>query len=193
MRVFICVLIYFAGAHAFELVRQSPSIGSWKRTRCGSPAGTADLPTQWAQDVNAHTQPLPEYPRPMMVRGSAASEADPVLLKRLRDAGDNQTWANLNGLWEWQPAQGPSPVPTGQNLSGTILVPFPVESCFSGVAPASSKDVVMKMFYRTVFRVSVDPGYKLLLHFGAVDWQTSVYVNGQLVGNHTGGKGRGNN
>ena len=72
----------------------------------------APLMTGWAQLVDTNA-PLPEYPRPQMVRSN---------------------WMNLNGIWQFQPGATNDPVPTGQNLSGDILVPFPMESALSGVA-----------------------------------------------------------
>ena len=82
-----------------------------------------------------------------MVRGNS-----PATLDTLRDAGDSTTWVNLNGLWEWESAAegGPNP-PFGQGLVDSILVPFPVESCLSGVPPATSAAVVQSMWCRPVF------------------------------------------
>jgi hypothetical protein len=54
----------------------------------------------------------------MFVRGNASG----IDLRHARDHGAAANWFNLNGLWEWQPATGPSPVPTGQTLNGSILV-----------------------------------------------------------------------
>ena len=61
-------------------------------------------------------------------------------------SGDANTWVNLNGLWEWEPTTGGASPPFGQTLNGSILVPFPVESCLSGVAPQKSADVVMHLW-----------------------------------------------
>ncbi len=151
----------------------------------GKPASaSADIPSQWASQVSADTTPLPLYPRPQLVRGKSAN----------RNTGDATTWTNLNGLWEWQPSNDPAEAPPfGRQLNGSILVPFPVESCLSGVAPASSSEQVQRMWYRTQFTtppaaaVTAGNTQRLLLHFGAIDWQSSVYLNGALVGNHTGG------
>jgi len=118
-----------------------------------------------------------------MVRGGTSSKLSP---DQLRDVGDDTTWKNLNGLWEWEPATaGGGAPPFGKTLSGSILVPFPVESCLSGVAPSSSSEIVMSMWYRLVFDATQAP--HTLLHFGAIDWQSKVYLNGKLLGNHTGG------
>ena len=71
-------------------------------------------------------------------------------------------------------------------------MPFPIESCLSGQAPTTSAAFVNTSWYRLVlsaadqFPASSD-GSRLLLHFGAVNWQSVVYVGGKLAGNHTGG------
>jgi hypothetical protein len=123
------------------------------------------LMTRWAKDVSPE-HPLPEYPRPQFVR--------------------NQ-WMNLNGLWQFETAQAGDHPPFGRNLSKQILVPFPVESALSGLAEKASE-----VWYRRTF--VVDPWIKnkdrVRLHFGAVDWETRVWVNGQYIGDHRGGYDR---
>ncbi|HOL88993.1 MAG TPA: glycoside hydrolase family 2 TIM barrel-domain containing protein [Anaerohalosphaeraceae bacterium] len=121
----------------------------------------APLMTPWAQQVNPAAV-LPEYPRPQMIRSE---------------------WMNLNGLWQYQPGNAGDPVPTGQTLSGEILVPFPVESAISGVMEHHER-----LWYRRTFTVPTDwQGRRILLHFDAVDWEAEVYVNGTSVGVHKGG------
>ena len=63
-----------------------------------------------------------------MVRGADNSLSP----DQLRDTGDSSTWTNLNGLWEWEPTDTSTPT-FGKTLNSSILVPFPVESCLSGV------------------------------------------------------------
>eukprot|EP01047_Picozoa_sp_COSAG01_P044191 COSAG01_NODE_3979_length_5471_cov_3.013217_1_plen_193_part_00 len=94
-------------------------------------------------------------------------------------------------------------------LNETVLVPFPVESCLSGLRNASlpllpgSPPTYQDMFYRTLIdgrmllaEAAAMAGEtaaggaaagEVLLHFGAVDWQCDVYVNGLWVGSHEGG------
>jgi dihydrofolate reductase len=69
---------------------------------------------------------------------------------------------------------------------GKILVPFPVESALSGVRrPLMPWQL---LYYRRTFTApDLSGGKRLLLHFGAVDWEVTVYVNGKLVGKHRGG------
>src|SRR5258708_8081501 len=71
----------------------------------------APLMTQWASQVDTNN-PLPEYPRPQMVRTN---------------------WLNLNGVWQFQAGATNGPVPTNTTLSAQILVPYPMESAASGV------------------------------------------------------------
>lgn len=119
--------------------------------------------TPWAEQVDVNA-PLPEYPRPQLVR--------------------NDNWKNLNGLWNY------SIVPKNQKAAtkyeGKILVPFAVESALSGVARRVGKDSVLWYQHNITVPTSMR-GKKVLLHFGAVDWQTEVFVNGKSAGKHEGG------
>jgi hypothetical protein len=118
------------------------------------------LMTRWAKDVNPAT-PLPEYPRPQMVR---------------------KDWVNLNGLWDYAIAPKADAAP--KEYQGKILVPFCVESALSGVMkPVGAAN---KLWYRRTFERPQITG-RLLLHFGAVDWETTVWVNGTVIGTHRGG------
>ncbi len=120
------------------------------------------LMTRWAKDVspqNAH----PEYPRPQMVRDA---------------------WQNLNGLWDYAIVDKDAAQPT--KWDGEILVPFPVESALSGVMkPVTEKQ---RLWYHRTFQVPGQwKGQRVLLHFGAVDWEATVTVNGKELGTHRGG------
>ncbi len=130
----------------------------------GPVSGQASEPhllTRWAADVDtAHV--LPEYPRPQMVRSA---------------------WLNLNGWWDYAVRDSAAPEP--RSWDGRILVPFPIESQLSRVR--RSVDETHRLWYHTTFRALAPAGGRLLLHFGAVDWQADVYVNGRRVGTHRGG------
>ena len=99
------------------------AVVGWKRQPCAAavPGNEADIVTRWGATVDpTQAAPLPEHPRPQLVRADEAS------------------WANLNGIWEWQSATGvngtvSTPPPFGRTLARSILVPFPAESCLSGV------------------------------------------------------------
>lgn len=120
------------------------------------------IQTRWAKQVDP-ANVLPEYPRPHMVRKS---------------------WVNLNGLWQYAITDKAATQPSSFN--GEILVPFAVESALSGV----KKPVLptQRLWYKRDFdRPVTKDGERVLLHFGAVDWQTKVYVNGKEAGQHTGG------
>jgi len=121
----------------------------------------APLASRWAKQVSpAHV--WPEYPRPQMVRSQ---------------------WQSLNGLWELKFASDALEPPFGETLPERVLVPFPIESSLSGIRRRAER-----VWYRREFEVPQRwSGKRILLHFGAVDWEATVYVNGQKVGRHRGG------
>jgi beta-galactosidase/beta-glucuronidase len=119
--------------------------------------------TQWAEKVDPKA-PLPEYPRPLLVRSN--------------------NWINLNGLWNYAITPKSQPEPTAFN--GKILVPFAAESALSGVGRTVGKDSLL-WYKNTISIPSSMKNKDILLHFGAVDWQTEVFVNGKSAGKHEGG------
>lgn len=120
------------------------------------------ISTQWSEQVNPDNV-LPEYPRPIMERTE---------------------WKDLNGLWDYAIIEKGKHSPSV--FDGKILVPFAVESSLSGVAKTVGAE--KELVYRRSFDVpSSWKGKKVLLHFGAVDWKTDVWVNDVKVGSHTGG------
>jgi hypothetical protein len=95
-----------------------------------------------------------------------------------------QEWLCLNGPWSYAiiPADAGEPV----KYDGQVLVPFPVESCLSGVLKRVGKDSLL--WYQRSF--SLPPEWKsshIILHFEASDWETHVWVNGKKAGEHRGG------
>lgn len=125
--------------------------------------GTPPLSTPWTDQVgpdNAH----PEYPRPQLTR---------------------DRWQNLNGVWEFAAAEDLSTPPVGQTLDERVLVPYPIESALSGIQRSEDR-----MWYRRTFDVPAGWNIgeqRLVLNFGAVDYDTKVYVNGHEVTTHRGG------
>lgn len=121
-----------------------------------------EIHTRWAASVSP-ARVLPEYPRPQLMR--------------------NQ-WTTLNGLWQYAITPLESPFPS--KYDGNILVPFPIESALSGVQRGLNKDQLL--WYRRTFDISrPEDGARTLLHFGAVDYKATVYLNGHEIGSHTGG------
>nr|NUR36535.1 glycoside hydrolase family 2 [Sphingomonas sp.] len=93
-------------------------------------------------------------------------------------------WQNLNGLWDYAIAKASKPRPA--TMEGQILVPFAVESKLSGVQRKVLPDD--RIWYRRAFTVPADwRGQRTLLHFGAVDFEATIWVNGAIVGSHKGG------
>ena len=120
------------------------------------------LSTRWAKEAMCD-KPLPEYPRPQMVR---------------------EPWLNLNGMFDYAVTDEDCEV--CESFDGKIRVPFAIESCLSGVCKKLGSDELL--WYKKTFTLpETFKGKRVLLHFGAVDWECRVYVNGQKVGSHVGG------
>jgi arylsulfatase len=120
------------------------------------------LTTRWAAAVstgNVH----PEYPRPQMVRDQ---------------------WKSLNGEWEYAIRSCLADMPL--RWDGKILAPYPVESKLSGVEKKVGPDSTL-WYHRRFMLPATWAHQRILLHFGAVDWMTRVWVNGREAGSHSGG------
>jgi len=92
-------------------------------------------------------------------------------------------WHNLNGWWQFAVRDSGAPQP--DTWDGRILVPFAIESQLSGVRRPMTEGE--RLWYRRTFDDRARPGHRVLLHFGAVDWDAVVFVNGRRVGQHRGG------
>lgn len=119
-----------------------------------------NLTTIWGERLNPNAV-LQEYPRPQLKRKS---------------------YVNLNGEWDYAiTASDCKP----EDWDGKILVPFSPEAPLSGVGRMLLPG--QALWYHRVFSASVQPGMRMILHFGAVDQQAKVYVNRNLVCEHVGG------
>jgi beta-galactosidase/beta-glucuronidase len=126
------------------------------------PIETFAITTPWTDQVDPDL-PLPEYPRPQLRRDD---------------------WQNLNGRWQYAITHEAAPRP--ESFSKEIIVPFAIESLLSGVQGALSPEE--RLWYRRFFDApSPKRGQRLLLHFGAVDWEAEVWLNGASLGVHRGG------
>jgi beta-galactosidase/beta-glucuronidase len=119
------------------------------------------------QNASEASAPRPEYPRPQWYRPA---------------------WISLNGTWEFEIDKSDSGRERGllqRPLADRILVPFAPESRLSGVG---EEDFIEAVWYRRA--VPVPPswtGQRILLHFGACDYDTTVWINATEVGRHRGG------
>lgn len=119
--------------------------------------------TRWGKTITDDTPILPEYPRPQLVR---------------------EQWLNLNGYWDYAIIARSNAAPAA--YAGKIRVPFPAESVLSTVNKRVGEE--NRLWYRRTFQVPAAwKGQRVLLHFGAVDWETEVVVNGVPIGIHRGG------
>ena len=121
-----------------------------------------EMKTRWTDEVDLDC-PLPEYPRPQLVRSE---------------------WQNLNGRFEYAITGLDEAFP--ENYDGEIIVPFAPECYLSGVNKTIEPDNFL--WYRKKFILKNSfAGKKCIINFGAVDWKCKVYINKNLVAEHTGG------
>ncbi|WP_186458797.1 glycoside hydrolase family 2 protein [Mucilaginibacter achroorhodeus] len=117
--------------------------------------------TRFAKDVDTGSV-LPEYPRPQLQRTE---------------------WMNLNGIWQYKPGTWQNEPYPKNDLGKRILVPFPVEAALSGVMEHHDR-----LWYRRNFVIPAGwRGRRVILHFGAVDYECEVFINDKSVGKHQGG------
>ena len=129
---------------------------------------TPPLDTDWTYTVG--TDPWQEYPRPQQVR---------------------DRWQSLNGIWSWRNGSADElygDVPTG-GLGSDVLVPACLESALSGImANNTGNGTITHSWYQHTFDVPGDwQGSNIVINFGAVDNEATVFLNGQNVSYHRGG------
>ena len=118
------------------------------------------MKTVWGEQLDPNAV-LQEYPRPQMMR---------------------ESYRNLNGLWDYAITDTDT---CPENWDGKILVPFSPEAELSGVGRTLLPG--QYLWYRRELVEMPQTGMRLLLHFGAVDQECRVWLNGRLLGGHTGG------
>lgn len=122
------------------------------------------IKTRWAAKVTPENA-WQEYPRPQMVR---------------------ESWQNLNGLWDYKvrPKDKSAEAKAPDDWAGKILVPFCIESSLSGVGHILLPHE--ELWYRREVTVAKKDN-RVLLHFEALDYECTVWINGKSVGSHKGG------
>ena len=121
------------------------------------------LLTRWAKELP--DVPFSEHPRPTHTR---------------------ESWLNLNGRWRYKitPNNEPMTDKTTDHWDGDILVPFCIESELSGVQRQLLPD--QRLWYQRDFELATVAA-RTLLHFGAVDYECAIWINGAFAGAHSGG------
>src|SRR2546421_1811714 len=105
------------------------------------------------------------YPRPQLVRGN---------------------WTSLNGQWEFAiDPEGQLTEPAEVKFDRRIVVPFAPETPASGVHDTHFYNAVW--YRKEIATPKLAEGQRVLLRFGAVDWEAWVWVNGKLAVHHEGG------
>ncbi len=134
-----------------------------------SHAQEVKLPTQWTQTAMEASVPLNEYPRPQLQRTD---------------------WICLNGLWDYIGGENvaktfnPEKPISFKGKVEKIRVPYCPESVLSGI----QRDLEINMWYRRSFELpDTWQNKQVILHFGAVDHDATIFINGQKAGSHSGG------
>lgn len=113
--------------------------------------------------------PRPEHPKPQFER---------------------QNWTNLNGIWQFEIDNGKSGIDRGLSspdykLKQKILVPFCPESELSGIG---NTDFMYGVWYKRQITINEEQlKGRIFIHFGAVDYKATVFINSHKVGEHKGG------
>ncbi|KAH8689360.1 glycoside hydrolase superfamily [Talaromyces proteolyticus] len=124
------------------------------------------LTTNWT--YTAGTNPWPEYPRPQLERTE---------------------WVNLNGIWRYENASSLNAVnspPFNVTLAQEVLIPSCLESGLSGIQGKNT----LYSWFSTSFTVPshwLERKRRVLLNFGAIDYEATVFVNGHNASFHRGG------
>ncbi len=128
------------------------------------------LITEWGEALDS-ANVLPEHPDPTMER---------------------DRWMTLNGVWNYAFVACDDPATAWKDdlgdvePDGEIVVPFSPECLLSGVGARPPENALL-VEMRTFDKPSVGEGNRAILHFEAVDWRCSVWVNGVRVAEHEGG------
>jgi beta-galactosidase/beta-glucuronidase len=150
------------GVAGMATAQLAPAAAQPAQAAAGGVSYVGPIMSKWGKTVTA-ANAWRSYPRPQMARPD---------------------WLNLNGEWDYAITRLEAAPP--QRMDGKILVPFAVESKLSGVARKVLPDD--RIWYRRSFAMPAAwAGKRILLHFGAVDFEASVTINGATVGSHRGG------
>jgi beta-galactosidase len=134
-------------------------------------------------NLSTHAADWQAVPGKMMTRWGAQVKPGNAWQEYPRPQFERKDWQDLNGLWDY--AITPKDAAKPADWQGKILVPYAVESTLSGVGKMLNPD--QALWYHDTVKLKPARGKRTLLNFEAVDYQTTVWVNGKQVGEHIGG------
>ncbi|MDR0700013.1 MAG: hypothetical protein LBG28_12505 [Tannerella sp.] len=126
----------------------------------------------------------------MTVWGEALQPTDPILNEYPRPQLKREGWTNLNGIWDYtcKNKDDFGIYKANETYNQEILVPFPAESALSGIMEVEyNNQNKVHIYKRTATIAKPSDSRRVILNFGAIDWESYVFVNGQEVAHHKGG------
>jgi len=159
--VLIFIFIIFKNQLFNIKIKRFYSINNENKKRPKGPNNLINIFTEWGSSLKKDNI-LQEYPRPQFERNS---------------------YLNLNGEWDYCLNNGKEK----PKYDGKIIVPFPIESPLSGVKNKMLQPGMTLWYRRIVDLTKIKNNGRFLLHFGAVDQFTEVFINNKKVGEHDGG------
>ncbi len=140
------------------------------------------IPLLFVFASSTHAQWKPSETR-LMTEWGRAIQPDTVWADYPRPQLERSEWTNLNGLWSYAITAKDAAQPT--SWDGKLLVPFAPEAPLSGVGRLV--EPTEALWYRRTFAIRKSGTLQTLLNFEAVDYDATVWVNGQQIGSHRGG------
>lgn len=172
-----------ATAPSTGLLTNQPAIGLYLNQDWQDPVGDYKVPNRFSGKVLKHAFEVVTPKVTMRTKWGREVTADNVWQDYPRPAMKREGWTNLNGHWDY--AVVPKSAKKQEAWDGKILVPFALEAPLSGVERWLSPDEAL--WYQRTIELEPRDDRRYLLNFEAVDYESTVWVNGRKVGSNTGG------
>lgn len=173
-----------ARAKSPGLLTKQPGIGFYLGEDFQDPVGNYSAPNRFNGKVLSHSIDVILPNVTMRTTWGEEVTADNVWKEYPRPAMRRENWTNLNGLWNYVVTTKRVAAPP-EKWEGKILVPFAIEAPLSGVEKRFTPEDAL--WYKREVTAKKTAGKRTLLHFEAVDYESTVWVNDIEVGSHTGG------
>ncbi|MDA7916385.1 sulfatase-like hydrolase/transferase [Verrucomicrobia bacterium] len=166
------------------LILEQPGLGLYIGSDGVHPVGEYEVPNTFNGTIVSHSVTSEKPKVSMRTPWGEKVTADNVWQEYPRPALKRSNWTNLNGNWNYAITKKGA-IKAPKKWAGKILVPFAIEAPLSGVErPFTPSDA---LWYQRNIQASLKAGKRHILNFEAVDYQSTIWVNGTKIGSHTGG------